>query len=115
MLGSEERDWKESLNSESQQMLAEIFESAKKHKGAYLQSDDVKVAQLWCAMVELKKEIENVKVQIDKVSAPFRAIAIVGESEKRKAIQKLVSDIVRPTDEETSEATKRLVDSLMKF
>jgi uncharacterized protein Yka (UPF0111/DUF47 family) len=110
-----ERDWKESLSPETQQLLASMFDSAKRHKGAYLQADDVKVAQIWCALVELKKEIKNLEEQIDRVSAPFHAIATVGESEKRRAIQKLIGEIVRPTEEGTSEATKRLVESLMKF
>ena len=92
-----------------------MFDAAKRHKGAYLQSDDVKIAQLWCALVELKRENKELREQIDKVSAPFRAIAMVGNVEKKRAIQKLIGDIVRPTEEETSEATKRLVESLMKF
>jgi hypothetical protein len=115
MFKEEDKDWKDSLSPDAQQMLADMFDSAKRHKGAYLQADDVKVAQLWCAMIELKNEVRAVKEQLDKVAAPFRAIAMVGDAEKRHAIQKLISDIVRPTEEETSEATKRLVDSLMKF
>jgi len=110
-----EEDWKDFLASDAQQQLAELFENTKKHKGAYLQSGDVKIAQLWCALVEMKKEIEELKSAIEKVSAPFRAIAVVGDMEKKKAIQKLVSEIIRPTEEETTEATKRLVESLMKF
>jgi hypothetical protein len=39
----------------------------------------------------------------------------VGDDEKKRAIQRLISDIIKPTDEETSEATQHLVESLMKF
>ena len=115
MFFEEEKDWKEFLAPESQQTLAEIFESAKKHKGAYMQANDVKIAQLWCAVLELKRDLKTLQEQVEKVSKPFKAIATVGEAEKRRAIHKLISDIVKPTEEETSEATKRLVDSLMKF
>lgn len=111
----EETDWKDSLSPEAQQVLAEMFDSAKRHKGAYLQADDVKVAQLWCALVELKKEVKELKEQVERVSAPFRAIVTIGDAEKRRAIHQLISSIVKPTEEETSEATKQLVESLMKF
>ncbi len=110
-----EKDWKESLSPDAQRLLVGMFESAKKYKGAYLQADDVKVAQLWCALVELKEEMAGIREQVDKVSAPFRAIVTVGEAEKRRVIHKLVSDVIRPTEEGTSEATRRLVESLMKF
>lgn len=108
-------DWKDLLAPDAQRQLAETFERTKKHKGAYLQSSDVKIAQLWCALVEMRKEIEELKSRVEKVSVPFRAIAVVGDAEKKKAIQRLISDIIKPTEEETTEATKRLVDSLMKF
>jgi len=111
----ETNDWKDSLSPEAQQLLSDMFESAKRHKGAYIQADDVKVAQLWCAMIELKNDVKAMKEQVEKVSAPFRAMAMVGEAEKRQTIHKLISDIVKPTEKETNEATKKLVDSLMKF
>lgn len=115
IFGEEEKDWKDSLSPEAQQLLSEMFDSAKRHKGAYLQADDVKVAQLWCALVEVKKELAEVKEQMNRISAPFRAIVSVGDTEKKRAIERLVSGIIKPTEEETSEATKRLVESLMKF
>ena len=111
----DDKDWKDLLSPEAQQLLAEMFDSAKRHKGAYMQSDDVKVAQLWCALVEIKKELDDVKCQLEKVSAPFEAIVTIGDAEKKRAIQRLISDIIKPTEEEAGEATKRLVESLMKF
>lgn len=115
VLFEKEEDWKDFLAPDIQQELADMFERTKRHKGAYMQSSDVKVAQLWCALVEMKKEIEELKGAVERVSAPFKAITMVGEAEKKKAIQRLISDIIKPTEEETSEATKRLVESLMKF
>jgi hypothetical protein len=115
MFERKEEDWKSTLNEDAQQILAGILETTKKHKGAYMQADDVKVAQLWCALVEMKKEIDGIKNTLGKVEEPFRAIISVGEAEKKRTIERIITEIVRPTSEETQEATKRLVESLMKF
>ncbi len=108
-------DWKDFLVPDAQQTLANLIDSAKLHKGAYTRSDDVKVAQLWSALIELKKEVETLKNMYGKLEGPFKAIVDMGESEKRKTIQRLVSEMLKPSDEETQEATQKLVDSLMKF
>jgi hypothetical protein len=111
----EERDWKEYLNEEAKKVLVELLQRAKNHKHAYEQADDVKIAQLWAAIVELKKDIDKLNALLGKIEEPFKAIVSIGEAEKRKAIERLVSEIIRPVDAETQEATKKLVESLMKF
>jgi|UniRef100_A0A7C5UW39 hypothetical protein len=110
-----EKDWKECLNEEDKKVLEELITATKKHKCAYSQADDVKVAQLWCALVEMKKELDSTKAMLGKVEEPFKAIVEVGEAEKKKAIERIISEIVKPTDKETQEATRKLVESLMKF
>ena len=111
----EKDDWKEFLTEDNKQILKELIESTKKHRGAYSQSDNVKLAQLWTALIELKKEINSLKEHLGKLEEPWKAIISVGETEKQKTIEKLVSEIIKPTDEDTKEATKKLVESLMKF
>ncbi len=108
-------DWKELLSPEARATLAELLNSTKCHKGAYMNSDDVKIAQLWSALIELSKKMDDIqKVQV-KLEEPFKAIVEVGEKEKRKAIEGIIRGIVRPTDENTEEAAQDLVDSLMNF
>jgi hypothetical protein len=115
MVGKDSVDWKDFLGPEDQRVLSEILNMGRRHKGAYVQADDVKIAQLWCAMVEMKKKLDELqKVQV-KLEEPFRAIVEIGEKEKRKSIEKIMREIVRPTDESTEEATQELVNSLMKF
>jgi hypothetical protein len=114
-MAEREEDWKDFLAPEAQGILAEMLTKAKAHKGAYMQSDDVKTAQLWCAIVELKKQLDSVQKVQTKLEEPFRAIVEVGEAEKRKAIERILRDMVRPTDESSENATEKLVDSLMKF
>lgn len=108
-------DWKDFLAPEAQGTLSEILNTAKRHKGAYIQSDDVKIAQLWCAIIELKKQLDSVQKVQTKLEEPFKAIVEVGETEKKKAIEQILREMVRPTDEATEHATNRLVESLMKF
>jgi hypothetical protein len=112
---NDKNDWKECLNEEDKKILEELITVVKRHKCAYSQADDVKVAQLWCALVELKKELDSTKAMLGKLEEPFKAIVEVGEAEKKKAIERIISEIVKPTDKETQEATQKLVESLMKF
>jgi hypothetical protein len=114
MIFDNETDWKELLREEDQQVLAELFDKAKDKKCAYCQADDVKVAQLWSAMIELKKELNEQKAMISRVEQPFRAIVEMGEIEKKKTVERLVRELLKPEPDQ-EEATKKLVDSLMKF
>ncbi len=115
MFDDKKEDWKDNLTDEAQEVLARLLESARKHKCAYCSAEDVKTAQLWSALVEIKKELDGTTDLLKKVEAPFRTIIEVGEEEKKKTIEKLVTDMIKPADETTQEATKKLVESLMKF
>lgn len=108
-------DWKDYLPEDAKRLLEELLDKTKKHRCAYTQSRDVKVAQLWSALVELTKEVREVKQMLGKMEEPFKAIIEVGEKEKEKTIRRIVEEIVKPVDKETREATQKLVDSLMKF
>ncbi|MHC4752774.1 MAG: hypothetical protein ACYTFW_23255 [Planctomycetota bacterium] len=115
MTGKEGEDWKDYLAPDAKSKLAEVLSGAKMHKGAYMHADDVKVAQLWCAVVELKKQVDAMQRVQMQLEEPFQAIVEVGEAEKKKAIERMLREIVRPTDVHTEQATQKLVDSLMKF
>jgi len=108
-------DWKEFLSEDSKEILAKLFESTKKHRGAYMQAEDVKIAQLWCALTEIRKEMKEMTNLMKRIEEPFKAIVAIGEAEKKRAIQKLITEIIKPEEEEEKEATRRLVESLMKF
>ena len=109
-----EEDWKCCLAPEDQEVIADLLENTKWKKGAFMQADDVKVAQVWCALVDMKKEIIKLRAAVEKTEAPFKDIASMGEIEKRKAVERLIRDILKPEPHQ-EEATQRLVDSLMEF
>jgi len=111
---NEVKDWKELLAESDKEVLAQLLDSTKDHKCAFMHAEDVKVAQLWCALVEMKKEMARLGEIVTKVEAPFRSIVEMGEVEKRKTIDRLVREVLKP-ELDQEEATRKLVDSLMKF
>jgi len=115
VFGQKKENWKDNLSEDAQNILAGLFESTKKHRGAYLATDNVNIAQLWSALIEIKKEINELAEAVGRIEMPFKAIVAVGEAAKKSAIESFVREIVKPETEDQEEATKKLVDSLMKF
>jgi ribosomal protein L18 len=109
------KDWKDILDEKTKEELKELIERTAKHRYAYSQSNDVRIAQIWAALAEISKDLKEIKEKLGKVEEPFKTIIEIGEEEKRKAIQRIVEEIIKPVDRETQEVTKRLVDTLMKF
>lgn len=115
MAFKKKEDWKEDLSEDAQKTLTELIEGTKKYRAAYNSADDAQIAQLWTALVEIKKGLDETNSLLKKVQEPFKAIVSVGEEEKRKTVERLITEIIKPSDEQTQEATKKLVESLMKF
>lgn len=103
------------MDERTREELKELIERASKFRYAYSQADDVRIAQLWVALAEISKDLKEIKEKLGKVEEPFKAIIEIGEEEKRKAIQRIVEEIIKPADKETQEVTRKLVDTLMKF
>lgn len=115
MFNDKPEDWKDFLSEDAKQILADIFEATKKYRCAYMNAEDVKNAQLWCALIELKKEIAGMSELLKRIEEPFKAIVAIGEAEKRKAVEAFVTEIIKPEEEAEKVATQKLVESLMKF
>ncbi len=115
MLFGEEEDWKELLSPKAQAELAELIEKAKIHRSAYMQADDVKVAQLWAALTELSLEMKKLREKFETMEIIARGFREVGEVAKREAIKERVSELFRPKTSREKEEVEKIVDSLMKF
>lgn len=50
------KDWKQFLTPEDERKLNDILKNVSKHRGAYKNADEIKFAQLWCTILELRKE-----------------------------------------------------------
>jgi flagellar biosynthesis chaperone FliJ len=115
MLFGEEKDWKELLEEESKTELADIIEKARKHRAAYMQADDVKVAQLWAALTEISKQIKNLECRLTKSECIAKAFAELAEIAKKEALREKMSDILKPKTSKDREIVDRLVDSLTEL
>lgn len=67
-------DWKQFLPPEDETRLNNILKSASKHRNAYRASKDVKVAQLWCALLEMRKENQVLLKKVQRLEYIFEGI-----------------------------------------
>ncbi len=95
--------WVDLLNEEDRLILLDLINSTKKYKHAYSQAENVKIAQLWTALIELKKQISQ--------------LAAKPKTRRGKALDMggVVKEILKSSDNTSDESTRKLVESLMKF
>jgi hypothetical protein len=67
-------DWKQNLHPEDEVRLNEILRNVTKHRAAYRTSKDVKTAQLWCALLELKKENKALYNKLARIEYIFEGM-----------------------------------------
>ena len=88
-------DWKQLLSPEDEAKLNDILKRIAKYRGAYKNAHDIKNAQLWSAILELRKENQALLNRLKKTE-----FIIDGMKERVKQQEK---------DE------KELIESLEKF
>ncbi|MBI5060794.1 MAG: hypothetical protein HZB67_00605 [Candidatus Aenigmarchaeota archaeon] len=66
MLFKTSKNWKELLSPEDEERLNDILKRVQKYRGAYSNADDVKMSQLWCAILELRKDNAALLKKIQK-------------------------------------------------
>lgn len=115
MLFGEEADWKELLSGKAQVELAELIEKARMHRSAYMQADDVKVAQLWTAITEISMDLKAIRESLRKIEIFAKGFAHIGEIAKREAIKEKMSDLIKPKTSREREEVEKIVDTLMEF
>jgi hypothetical protein len=64
MLFDTARDWKQFLSIEDEEKLNQLLKQVAKYRGAYKNADEIKFAQLWCAILELRKENEALRRKV---------------------------------------------------
>jgi uroporphyrinogen-III decarboxylase len=109
------RDWKEYLPEEIREKVKKAIEETLPYSCAIIQSKDSRIAQLWVAIALLKKELEEKSKLIEIAVKPWKSIVEMGEIEKKRTIEKIVTDLLQPKDKEQKEIVDKLVESLMKF
>ena len=90
MVGMTERDWKTYLSKEDEAKLNDIIKVASKHREAYSKAENIKMAQLWCALLEMQKQQELLENRLNHLEDVFKyASAKMEEMQKiRESLDK---------------------------
>lgn len=83
MLFKTNKNWKQFLSPKDEERLNEIILEIAKYRGAYKNAEEVKIAQLWCAVLELKKQIAFVYAKTKRLEEFFDLIKQKFEDEKK--------------------------------
>ncbi len=67
MIFNATKNWKKFLSSEDEMFLNEILLKTARHRGAYKNADEVKIAQLWCSFVETRKQISAIDDRLRRI------------------------------------------------
>ena len=67
MLFAPSKDWKQYLSTDDEKKLNEILNKIAKYKGAYRNSEDVKISQLWSVVLELSKENDALQKRVQNL------------------------------------------------
>ena len=115
VLFGEDKDWKELMSEDAQVELADLIEKAKTHRAAYMQADDVKVAQVWAALTEVSKQLKGIEGRLAKVETIMKSFAEVGEIAKRETLRERMNDMFKPKTSREREQVEKIVETLMEF
>ncbi len=83
------KDWKKYLSPKDEAILNEILEVTERHRGAYKNADDIKNAKLWCALIELKKQINTLDKRLRSIEFILSGMINRAEEEKRRLLKSL--------------------------
>src|SRR3989304_6069455 len=101
-------DWKKSLTSKDEKKLNEIIIKTEKYNTAYLKSNNVKIAQLWTAILEMEKEKEHIERRVRRMEYIFS-----GMTERLK--EEIIREDVKNIEAKKERDLENLIRSLEKF
>ncbi|MBN2095115.1 MAG: hypothetical protein JW727_03645 [Candidatus Aenigmarchaeota archaeon] len=83
-------DWKDHLCVEDEQKLNELLEAARRHRCAYHSSDNVQVAQVWCALIEMMKMVNKLEARVSYIERVLNHLFEGHQGEKEKLLSGLL-------------------------
>ena len=89
MLFNTTKDWKKYLSPSDENILNKVLELTERHRGAYKNADDIKIAKLWCAIIELEKQLVMVEKRLQRIEYILGGMITRAEQEKRKLLKSL--------------------------
>jgi len=83
-------DWKENLSIEAEQELNQLLEKVKKHRCAYRSAENVQIAQLWCALIEVMRAIKEIDGRLSRIEKILDKVFRTYEEDKDKLLRSLL-------------------------
>ncbi|MBI2579462.1 MAG: hypothetical protein HYW27_00995 [Candidatus Aenigmarchaeota archaeon] len=87
MLFKQDDNWKKYLGMEDEEHLNDLLRKSSRHRGAYKNSDDVKMAQMWCAMLEMRKENIILQKRLRRMEEFFDSILEKHRKHEREKLE----------------------------
>jgi len=85
--GKDKADWKENLSAEAEQDLNLLLEATRKHRCAYKSSENVQVAQVWCALIEQMRMLNKLEQRVAYIEKVLDKL-FKGHQEEKDALLK---------------------------
>ncbi len=89
MLFKNEKNWKAFLSLSDEAALDKVLERTAIHRPAYKNAEDVKTAQLWCALIEMMKYQERLNKRLARIEKLLDGLFEKERQEKQKLIDSL--------------------------
>lgn len=83
------KNWKKLLNLDDELLLNEILMKAASHRGAYRNADDIKIAQLWCGMIETKKHLNQLDTRLRRIEKLLGSIIEKNKEDEDRLLKTL--------------------------
>jgi hypothetical protein len=80
-----------------------------------MQADDVKVAQVWCALTELSRQMKELSERVERTEVALKGLAELGEVAKRESLRDRLGELLKAKSKDEKERVERIVDVLMEF
>jgi len=84
-----EKNWKKYLSIDDEQLINKIIQDTAKYRPAYKNAEEVKIAQLWCALIDFEKKLQKIDARLKRIEFIFDGIAKRIEEEKDSLLKSL--------------------------
>ncbi len=90
MFEKEKEDWKENLSLEAAAELEDLLKKVQKHRCAYKQAPEVQIAQLWCALIEIRREIKELEQRLSRIEDLLNILFRGYEKQREELLKSLI-------------------------
>ena len=84
-----EKNWKGFLSLSDEEEMNRILERTAKYRPAYKNAEDVKMAQLWCALLEMRKDTLNLNKRLERIEFILQGMFDREEKKRQELLDSL--------------------------